>query len=157
LKPSPGAPDPLPAQHEAGKISILKPQKKNPWRQAKDFLEQPIYYGVVVVVVVVLLSLEELIAIATATTATAAATMPAVIPPAAAPVAPLAPLGACARALPPTNTDAIKIASAFFIFLSCIDLGKKNQSREIPIVGRLLSTKIRKLQAALYRRFFKRC
>jgi hypothetical protein len=98
---------------------------------AKDFfLEQTTYQvppAVPVAGVDWLSSLEEATATATATTATAAATMPAVIPPAAAPVAPVAPpgAGACAKALPATNTDAIKIASAFFIFLSCIDLGKK--------------------------------
>jgi hypothetical protein len=83
-------------------------------------------YCVVVVVVDWLweLSLLEATAAATATTATAAATIPAVMPPAAAPVALPAPelpedcwpAGVCARALPTTNIDAIKAANAFFIF-----------------------------------------
>jgi len=100
-----------------------------------------IYFVVVVVVVVVaaaglLLSFWDA-ATATATIATVAATIPAVIPPTAAVVAgtvpatgaapapppPPAPAGVCANALPATRTDAIKTASAFFIFLSCINLG----------------------------------
>jgi hypothetical protein len=94
-------------------------------------------YCVVVVVatgVVVLLSLELPTATATATTATAAATVPAVTPPAAAPVAPAAPpappappapaAGTCAKALPATNMDAIKTASAFFIVVSSTNLSK---------------------------------
>jgi Na+/melibiose symporter-like transporter len=125
------------------------------------FEEQPIYFVVVVVVVVVtglFVLLDEEIAAATATTATAAATMPAVIPPVAAPVAGPAPevpevgsagagAGVCASALPATNTDAIKTASAFFIFLSCINLGKNRIRSEILTAQNPLSTKIRKLQA----------
>jgi hypothetical protein len=138
----------------------------------QGFFEEQSTYGVLLVVVVVVVVtglfvlLDEEIAAATATTATAAATMPAVIPPVAAPVAGPAPevpevgsagagAGVCASALPATNTDAIKTASAFFIFLSCINLGKnrirsevKNRIRsEILTAQNPLSTKIRNLQA----------
>jgi hypothetical protein len=79
-------------------------------------------YFVVTVVVVPLSLLFVDAATATAATAAAAAIMPAVIPPAAAAEAPAAPAppapldGCCAKALPATNKDATKIASAFFIF-----------------------------------------